>query len=174
MFENLYENIGGKIKNWAKWIFIVEALAAIITGVVFFFEAESDEIYAVYGLLAVVFGPFVAWVSSWILYAFGQLVEDVHAIRDKEGTTVEVHAKRQAEARTKREMEEKARRMEEKVRRELAEKAKSQTENQFVPGELSDDDFIDVACPECGKTLAFLKDEKNGMCWECGAEFTIK
>ncbi len=35
-------------------------------------------------LLICVFGPIVACVSSWILYAFGQITEDVHTIRNKE------------------------------------------------------------------------------------------
>ena len=72
MFDDLYYNIGGKIKNWAKWIFIVEAIAAIITGLVLLF-AHEDLI--LYGLLTMVCGPIIAWVGSWILYAFGELVE---------------------------------------------------------------------------------------------------
>ena len=78
MLDNLYENIGRKIKNWAKWIFIVEAIGAIITG---FVLLCLDEDFILYGLLAMILGPFVAWVGSWILYAFGELVEDVHALR---------------------------------------------------------------------------------------------
>ena len=87
MFDDLYEDIGGKIKNWAKWIFIVEAICSVIAGIVLFTEAEYDEIYILYGLLAIFVGPFAAWVGSWILYAFGQLVEDVHVIRHKETYT---------------------------------------------------------------------------------------
>ena len=79
MLDSLYENIGGKIKNWAKWIFIVEAIAAIIGGV----ALMADE-SAVIGLVVLICGPLVAWVGSWVLYAFGELVEDVHAIRNKE------------------------------------------------------------------------------------------
>ena len=90
MLENLYENIGGKIKNWAKWIFIIEAIGAIITGLVLLF---TDEDLILYGLLTLVCGPIVAWVGSWILYAFGELVEDVHAIRDKEGMVAKEKAK---------------------------------------------------------------------------------
>ena len=84
MLDNLYENIGGKIKNWAKWIFIFEVIGAIITGLVLLF---TDEDLILYGLLTLVCGTIVAYIGSWILYAFGQLVEDVHAMRDKEGTT---------------------------------------------------------------------------------------
>lgn len=69
MLDNLYENIGVKIKNWAKWIFIVEAIGSIITGIVLAFEEDILYIF-----IAIV-GPFVVWVSSWILYGFGELVE---------------------------------------------------------------------------------------------------
>ena len=104
MLDNLYENIGSKIKNWAKWIFVIEAIGAVITGLVLLF---TDEYLILYGLLTLVCGPIVAYVGSWILYAFGELVEDVHAIRNKEGTTEE-KAKREIETRAKLEAEEKA------------------------------------------------------------------
>ena len=107
MLDNLYENIGSKIKNWAKWIFVIEAIGAVITGLVLLF---TDEDLILYGPLTAICGPIVAYVSSWILYAFGELVEDVHAMRDKEGTTKEVNAKREAEMKVKYEAEKKAKR----------------------------------------------------------------
>ena len=73
MLDSLYDNIGSKIKNLAKWIFIVEAIGAIITGLVLMF---TDNDFILYGFLALVCGPIVAWVGSWILYAFGELVEN--------------------------------------------------------------------------------------------------
>ena len=72
MLDNLYENIGGKIKNWAKWIFVIEVIGAVITGLVLFF---TDEDLILYGLLTLVCGPIVAYIGSGILYAFGELVE---------------------------------------------------------------------------------------------------
>ena len=129
MLDNLYTDIGGKIKNWAKWIFIVEAIGAIITGLVFLFDYGIEDGW--WALFIIIFGPIVAWVSSWILYAFGQLVEDTHAIRDKEGTTADVKARHKAEENARREAEENARReAEEKVRRETEEKAKCTDENE--------------------------------------------
>lgn len=86
MFADLYEGIGGKIKKWAQWIFIVEAISSIIAGIIC---VCTDEDLVLYGFLAIFVGPIVAWVSSWILYAFGELVEDVHAIRYKEASSVE-------------------------------------------------------------------------------------
>ena len=81
MFDDLYENIGGKIKSWAKWMFIVEAIGAIIFGIFILDKLGFDDGW--WGFLVFSFGPIIAWVSSWLLYAFGELVEDVHAIRKK-------------------------------------------------------------------------------------------
>ncbi len=70
MLDELYKNIGVKIKAWAKWIFIVEAIAAIIGGLLLIFDGEG-----LIGFIILIAGPLVAWVSSWLLYAFGELVE---------------------------------------------------------------------------------------------------
>ena len=68
----MYDNIGKKIKSLAKWTFIVEAIAAIITGISLL-VADEDLILA--GLLTFFCGPIVAWVSSWLLYGFGEIID---------------------------------------------------------------------------------------------------
>ena len=35
----------------------------------------TDEELIIYGLLTILLGPIVAWVSSWTLYGFGELVD---------------------------------------------------------------------------------------------------
>lgn len=76
--DSLYNNIGSKIKNWAKWVFIVEAVASVIGAIVMMAAAESAGAIAT-GLLALVVGPVIAWVSSWLLYGFGELIEKTSA-----------------------------------------------------------------------------------------------
>ena len=66
----MYDKIGTKIKNLAKCCFIVEAIAAVITGIVLL--AELEELWCVAILLG---GPVVAWVGSWILYGFGEIID---------------------------------------------------------------------------------------------------
>ena len=68
----MYENIGKKIKGLAKAIFVVEAIAAVITGNALM---AADDDLILYGLLVMVVGPIVAWVSSWLLYGFGELID---------------------------------------------------------------------------------------------------
>lgn len=68
----MYDNIGEKIKGLAKAIFIVESIAAVIAGIALM---ASDEDLIPIGLLVLVLGPVVAWVSSWLLYGFGELID---------------------------------------------------------------------------------------------------
>jgi hypothetical protein len=104
MFDDFFTNIGAKIKKCAQSIFAVETISAIIGGLILL--SKSGAI----GLVVLIGGPIAAWISSAVLYAFGELVEDVHAIRDKEGTTAEVRAKLEAEEMEKRKEEERAKR----------------------------------------------------------------
>ena len=68
----MYDNIGGKIKGLAKATVFVGAIAGVITGIAI---GGSDEDMVPFGLLVMVVGPIVAWVSSWLLYGFGELVD---------------------------------------------------------------------------------------------------
>ena len=72
-----YDNIGEKIKSWAKWIAIVEAVLSVIGGILVMVN-EIDIIGAdssvFMGPLLMISGPMIAWVSSWLLYGFGELI----------------------------------------------------------------------------------------------------
>ena len=74
ILASLYQNIGEKIKRWAIVIFIVEAIASVIGAIVIMVSAEDYWILIV-GLLALFLGPLVAWVSSWLVYGFGELLD---------------------------------------------------------------------------------------------------
>ncbi len=71
----MYDNIGGKIKGLAKASFIVEAIAAVITGIALWVDTEEW-----WCSLILFCGPIVAWVSSWLLYGFGELIDKVSNI----------------------------------------------------------------------------------------------
>ena len=96
--DNLFKNIGEKLQCWAEGLFYLEVVSAIIGGICLIIADDGNAA----GPILLFGGPFVAWISSAILYSFGQLVEDVHAIRNKEGTTTEVRAKLEAEEAAKR------------------------------------------------------------------------
>lgn len=67
----MYDNIGEKIKGLSVTTAVLTAFASIITGIVFMCEGGSLFIS---GLLIAVIGSFGAWVSSWLLYGFGELI----------------------------------------------------------------------------------------------------
>ncbi len=72
----MYNDIGGKIKGLATATFIVETLSAIITGIYLMIDIDF-----LIGLAVLVGGPLVAWASSWLLYGFGELIDNSEAIK---------------------------------------------------------------------------------------------
>ena len=81
----MYKNIGKKIKGLAKATFIVEAISAVITGmilgIVWYSWGEYEGAFVALGIM--VGGPIIAWVSTWILYGFGELIDKTSKISDK-------------------------------------------------------------------------------------------
>ena len=76
---DLYENIGKKIKKLAQVLFVVYAIVCILAG----FILIVNEL-ALYGIVTIVVGTIVPWISSWFLYAFGELVEKT--VKNEENT----------------------------------------------------------------------------------------
>lgn len=68
----MYENIGMKIKNLSKLIFGLETALAIIIALIYLF-GDGRAIFI--GLLILIIGPIVAWLSSLVLYGFGELID---------------------------------------------------------------------------------------------------
>ena len=73
----MYDNIGRKIKGLAKAIFIAQGISMAITGIVLMC---IDEDLILYGVLTLILGPVLAWISSWLLYGFGELIDKVSNI----------------------------------------------------------------------------------------------
>ena len=84
----MYDNIGGKIKGLAKVSFILAAIAEVITGIALM---ATSEYLVGYGLLVMVVGPIVAWISSWLLYGFGQLIENSDIVAGRKKASSENH-----------------------------------------------------------------------------------
>lgn len=72
----MYYNIGSKIKGLAKAIFIIETISAIIAGGIFIFN-EGEPII---GLIIIIAGPFAAWISTLLIYGFGELIDKTSEI----------------------------------------------------------------------------------------------
>ena len=71
----LFSNIGSKIKNLASVIAWIGIILSVILGIVTF------ETSAGLGFLIMIFGGLVSWIGSFILYGFGQLIENTDEIR---------------------------------------------------------------------------------------------
>lgn len=99
MFENLNEtmfgNIGGKIKGLAKVLCWIGIISSVIAAIVMLFSAmdawrgSEKTMFTILFFVILIVGPILSWLSSIALYAFGELVEDIHAIRKKECPIVE-------------------------------------------------------------------------------------
>ncbi len=70
----MYENIGGKIKTLAKVSFWVIAIASIVVGVILAGYTKGIS------LLGALMGAFLAWISTWTLYGFGEIIDKLNAI----------------------------------------------------------------------------------------------
>lgn len=73
----MFRNIGKKIKVLALIIFIIETAAAVIAGISMM---AVDEFLIPSGFLVLVAGPVVAWISSWFMYGFGEIIDKLTAI----------------------------------------------------------------------------------------------
>ena len=80
----MYDNIGNKIKILAQIICVFGVVASVILGLVICFRTnEFNEI----GLLYILIGSISSWISSFIIYGFGELIEKVCSIEKKVGTS---------------------------------------------------------------------------------------
>ena len=72
-----FDNIGKKIKELVKTLFIIEVIIYIIVGIILI--AINKNLVSA-ALLIMLVGPIIAWISSWLLYGFGQLIDNTDII----------------------------------------------------------------------------------------------
>ena len=72
----MFNNIGQKIKNLALVLFTLESAASILFGLICTGLFENTLF-----LLICIIGPFVSWISSFLLYGFGELVDNSSKIK---------------------------------------------------------------------------------------------
>lgn len=69
----MFNNIGGKIKDLAMFFAFIGIIISCISGVMIMTSGEENCV--IIGLGVMVVGSLVAWISSWILYGYGELIE---------------------------------------------------------------------------------------------------
>lgn len=69
----MYTNIGAKIKGLAIVVCIGGIIAGVIAGLALI---SFDEDLALIAVLLIAVAALISWVSSFVLYGFGELVEN--------------------------------------------------------------------------------------------------
>jgi predicted flavoprotein YhiN len=67
-----FNNIGKKIKTIAKISFYLLSVSFLFYGILLIIKTDND----ILGLLWLILGPIISWISSFVLYGFGQLVDN--------------------------------------------------------------------------------------------------
>ncbi len=75
----MFENVGGKLKVLAQVIFYIELIVIIFIGILLLGNGIETLWIAV---LVIVVGGLLAWISSWFLYGFGEIVDKVGKIEE--------------------------------------------------------------------------------------------
>ncbi len=65
----MFENIGGKIKGLSVAIFLIVAIGSVILGL------SMLEVTDGVSLILSLIGVLIAWISSWFLYGFGEIID---------------------------------------------------------------------------------------------------
>ena len=136
----MYDNIGGKLKGLAIAVFIIEAIAAVIIGIDL---AVGDQM--LFGVLILILGPIVAWISTWLLYGFGEMYDMLCDIKQN---TRPATSKSQPHNQN--------------------ESSKETTSSICDSNTTKKMELI--ACPACGRKQA----STNKECWQCGAKLDIE
>lgn len=95
----MFDNIGKKLMGLAKFLCWVGIISSVIFAIVVFANSGVKEQRSGYGYyynsygsfygkkwlgwVTLILGPLSSWISSWMLYAFGEFVDDTAAIREK-------------------------------------------------------------------------------------------
>ena len=67
-----FNNIGKKIKTMAKISFYLLSVLFLFYGILLIIKTDND----ILGLLWLILGPIISWISSFVLYGFAQLVDN--------------------------------------------------------------------------------------------------
>ncbi len=81
----MYSNVSGKIKVLAKVMAWIGIIVCVIFG---FVMLVSMEDMALFGFLIMTVGSLLSWLSSLVLYGFGELIENSSIMVNKKNTDI--------------------------------------------------------------------------------------
>lgn len=72
-----WSNVGEKIKAVARIFCWIEIIAFVLAGLILLFSNSRYNPTGTLGLICLIAGPLVSWLSSLITYGFGELISEV-------------------------------------------------------------------------------------------------
>jgi hypothetical protein len=78
----MFDNIGSKIKTVATTLTALGIALSVLAGIVILCEGDAS------GLFIMIFGSLFSWLGSFLLYGFGQLIENTDKIAARLGGDV--------------------------------------------------------------------------------------
>ena len=163
----MYDNIGSKLKILAVVIGIIQAVGSFVVGVVILVDEGGV------GLLVILLGPLFAWITTWALYALGQIADDVRAVKIQNATIIKNYKDPQIASQEK--IGEAPVRMMKETRKEVeAEhqvevRAKNSEESRTDTASFTVGENETVVCSQCN----CRQPSKRKVCWNCGAKFEL-
>lgn len=80
----MFKNIGKKIKKLAQFVCWIGIVCCVITGIVLLIlSTKNFRVFFIPGLLVLILGPVIMWIGSWVLYSWGDTVDNVQALKEK-------------------------------------------------------------------------------------------
>ena len=79
MFDNMFEDIGNKIKKLVKFFAVAGMLLSIILGIIL---CLSNILI---GIIVSALGFLLSWVGAWLMYGYGEMVQRLINIDKKLG-----------------------------------------------------------------------------------------
>ncbi len=84
---DMFENVGGKIKSFSKVLCWLGIVGSVIGAIVLWSNNSWYQSTIGIGFVVLIAGSLSSWLSSMFLYAFGQITEDIRALRTSNDET---------------------------------------------------------------------------------------
>lgn len=76
----MFNNIGGKIKALAKIVCWLGIIASVLSGIILIAAGGTQNI--VTGIVTIVVGALSSWIGSFLVYGFGELIDNTAALKE--------------------------------------------------------------------------------------------
>lgn len=86
----MFTNIGKKIMGLAKFVCWLGIILSVLLGILIIVTGQSSFTVngvttsapsVLVGVLVIVIGVIASWISSWMTYGFGRLIDNTEALR---------------------------------------------------------------------------------------------